>query len=88
MNNPNMEGGKHYVTIFMLAAVADPDKEPTVMEPEKCEGKTGGDVYRVLLFGWTDREFTRVCLCTVVGGKSVFRLGATAMWLPARFFFF
>lgn len=38
MNNPNMEGGKHYVTIFMLAAVADPDKAPAIMEPDKCEG--------------------------------------------------
>ncbi|CAM9562209.1 unnamed protein product [Ectocarpus sp. 13 AM-2016] len=38
MNNPNMEGGKHYVTIFMLAPVANPDKEPILMEPDKCEG--------------------------------------------------
>lgn len=39
MNNPNMEGGKHYVTIFMLAPVANPDKEPILMEPNKCEGR-------------------------------------------------
>ncbi|CAB1105286.1 unnamed protein product [Ectocarpus sp. CCAP 1310/34] len=38
MNNPNMEGGKHYVTIFMLAPVTNPDKEPILMEPNKCEG--------------------------------------------------
>lgn len=41
MNNPGMEGGKHYVTIFMLAAVTNPDKEPALMEPDKCEGEVG-----------------------------------------------
>lgn len=39
INSANMEGGKHYVTIFMLAAVSDERKEPKVMEPEKCDGE-------------------------------------------------
>ncbi|CAM9615764.1 unnamed protein product [Discosporangium mesarthrocarpum] len=30
--------GRHYVTIFMQAFVVDQNKEPVVMEPEKCEG--------------------------------------------------
>ncbi|CAM9791852.1 unnamed protein product, partial [Laminaria digitata] len=38
INSPIMERGLHYVTIFMLSAVSDPDREPTVMEPDKCEG--------------------------------------------------
>ncbi|CAM9966441.1 unnamed protein product, partial [Choristocarpus tenellus] len=37
-NSPGMEGGKHYVTIFMQAVVVDPNMEPRVMEPDKCEG--------------------------------------------------
>ena len=39
INSPGMERGLHYVTIFMLSAVSDPDREPTVMEPDKCEGE-------------------------------------------------
>lgn len=39
INCPDMERGLHYVTIFMLSAVSDPDREPTVMEPDKCEGE-------------------------------------------------
>lgn len=38
INSPGMDGGRHYVTIFMLAAVADDGEDPRVMEPDKCEG--------------------------------------------------
>ena len=34
-----MEGGKHYVTIFMVGVVSDSEAEPRVMEPDKCEGE-------------------------------------------------
>lgn len=39
INTPRMDGGKHYVTIFMLAVVLDADQEPKLMEPDKCEGR-------------------------------------------------
>lgn len=42
INSPGMDGGKHSVTIFMLAGVGDPDQEPRVMEPDKCEGEALG----------------------------------------------
>ncbi|KAJ4397846.1 hypothetical protein N0V93_002083 [Gnomoniopsis smithogilvyi] len=30
--------GKHYVTIFVVCKMTDPQQEPQVMEPDKCEG--------------------------------------------------
>ncbi|CAN0243737.1 unnamed protein product, partial [Ascophyllum nodosum] len=38
-NCAKMEGGKHYVTIFMVGVVSDSEAEPRVMEPDKCEGE-------------------------------------------------
>ncbi|KAK2595648.1 hypothetical protein QQS21_006619 [Conoideocrella luteorostrata] len=29
--------GRHYITIFVLAELVDPDAKPTIMEPNKCE---------------------------------------------------
>lgn len=38
INCPDTEVGRHYVTVFMLATVSDPNQEPTLLEPDKCEG--------------------------------------------------
>jgi 8-oxo-dGTP diphosphatase len=35
-NNPDMEGGRHYTTIFMQSKVGK-GSLPLTMEPEKCE---------------------------------------------------
>ncbi|GLA34439.1 hypothetical protein AnigIFM63309_006985 [Aspergillus niger] len=36
INNVMLEGGKHYVTIFVGCRLVDEDAEPVVTEPEKC----------------------------------------------------
>ncbi|KAI1811811.1 nudix domain-containing protein [Poronia punctata] len=41
---------KHYITIFVLCVMTDPDAEAKNMEPEKCEG-----------WGWMSWEKVRQC---------------------------
>jgi 8-oxo-dGTP diphosphatase len=37
-NNPMPEEEKHYVTIFMMGRISQDDKNPVIMEPDKCKG--------------------------------------------------
>lgn len=38
VNSPRIDGTKHYITIFMTAELADPEAQPQLLEPNKCEG--------------------------------------------------
>lgn len=38
VNSPRIDGTKHYITIFMVASLADPEAQPQLLEPNKCEG--------------------------------------------------
>lgn len=40
VNSPRIDGDKHYITIFMVARLADPQAQPQLLEPNKCEGWT------------------------------------------------
>lgn len=37
-NSPRIDGSKHYVTIFMVSKLVDPNAQPELMEPQKCDG--------------------------------------------------
>lgn len=37
-NSPRIDGSKHYITIFMVASLANPEAQPQILEPNKCEG--------------------------------------------------
>ncbi|KAF4988691.1 hypothetical protein FDECE_14964 [Fusarium decemcellulare] len=37
-NDVFQKEGKHYITLFVRCEMEDPDAQPQVLEPEKCEG--------------------------------------------------
>lgn len=37
-NSPRIDGNKHYITVFMVGRPKDPEAQPQLLEPNKCEG--------------------------------------------------